>query len=70
VTIAARDRYIQELRQGQRGGLPDAQSLAAVIKEIQTRCSDGKINQAALEQVGRAWTLGRDVMVRVPDETS
>lgn len=66
VTIAARDRYIQELRQGRRGGLPDSMSLAAAIREIQTRCSDGRIATAALDQLGRAWTLGRDIVVRVP----
>jgi hypothetical protein len=70
LTIAARDQYISELRRGQRGGMPDSQSLAAVIREIQDRCSDGRIQQTALEQLGRAWSLSRDVVVRVPDETS
>jgi hypothetical protein len=70
VTIAARDQYIQELRRGQRGGMPDTKSLAAAIREIQTRCSDGKIHQAALEQVGRAWPLAQDSIVRVPEETA
>jgi hypothetical protein len=70
VTIAARDQYIQELRQGQRGGMPDTQSLAAAIREIQARCSDSKIHQAALEQIARAWPLAQDIIVRIPEETA
>ena len=68
VTIAARDRYISELRRGERGGLPDNRSLAATIKDLQTHLSDGKIHQAALEQIGRAWPLAPEVVVQVPDE--
>jgi hypothetical protein len=69
VTIAARDQYIQELRRGERGGMPDAKSLAAAIREIQTRCSNERIEQTALEQLGRAWTLAKDVVVPVPDDS-
>ena len=49
--------------------MPDAKSLAAVIKEIQTRCSNARIEQTALEQLGRAWTLAKDVVVQVPDDS-
>ena len=69
VTISARDQYIQELRRGERGGMPDAKSLAAAIKEIQARCSNARIEQTALEQLGRAWTLAKDVVVQVPDDS-
>jgi hypothetical protein len=68
VTIHARDRYIQELRAGQRGELPPGMSLAAVIKQLKERLSDGKIGAAALDQIGRAWALDADVTVKVPDD--
>jgi hypothetical protein len=68
VTIHARDRYIQELREGKRGDLPPTMTLASVIVQLRERLSDGKIGQAAMDQLGRAWALGKDVIVRVPDD--
>lgn len=68
VTISARDRYIQELRSGQRGGLPPSMSLATTILSLRDRLSDGNIGLAAMDQVGRAWALGKDVTERAPVE--
>ncbi|WP_203230695.1 phage tail protein [Agromyces humi] len=69
VTIHARDQYISELRRGDRHGLPDTQTLAQAIREIQTRLSDEKINQVMLQQLGNAWPLAQGAILQALAET-
>jgi hypothetical protein len=57
ITIAARDQYIRELKQGRAVGLPSGMTAAQAIRIVQENVSDGKIHQAALEQLANVWTL-------------
>jgi hypothetical protein len=57
LTIAARDQYIKELRAGKTQGLPAGMKAAEAIKILNDKLPDGRINQAALEQLANVWTL-------------
>ena len=57
LTIAARDQYVKELRAGKTQGLPAGMKASEAIKIIIEQLPDGRINQAALEQLANIWTL-------------
>ncbi|WP_219816668.1 hypothetical protein [Arthrobacter sp. ZGTC131] len=57
LTIAARQQYVQELRRGAKVGLPAGVTPAQAIRIVEKECSDGRINQAALEQLANIWGL-------------